>query len=90
MLTPERAENERLRQIINELQRYRFARRAERLTVEQLLLGLEEAEQIKAKGLPARRLPILQNGPSGPRSVASILARCRRSFYASIRSSTSS
>ena len=51
MLAAERAENERLRQIIKELQRHRFGRRAESLPVDQLLLGLEEAEQIEAEGL---------------------------------------
>src|SRR6478752_2455937 len=50
MLIAERAENERLRQIIKELQRHRFGRRAERLPEDQLLLGLEEAEQIEAEG----------------------------------------
>lgn len=44
------AENERLRQIIKELQRHRFGRRAESLPEDQLLLGLEEAEQIEAAG----------------------------------------
>ncbi|WP_287291334.1 hypothetical protein [Mesorhizobium sp.] len=43
-----RAENERLRQIIKELQRHRFGRRAESLPEDQLLLGLKEAEQIQA------------------------------------------
>jgi transposase len=51
MLAEERAENERLRQIIKELQRHRFGRRAESLPVDQLLLGLEEAEQLEAEGL---------------------------------------
>ena len=51
MLAEERAENERLRQIIKELQRHRFVRRAESLPIDQLLLGLEEAEQIEAEGL---------------------------------------
>ncbi len=41
-------ENARLRQIIKELQRHRFGRRAETLPEDQLLLGLEEAEQIEA------------------------------------------
>jgi hypothetical protein len=36
--------------IIKELQRHRFGRRAESLPEDQLLLGLEEAEQIKAEG----------------------------------------
>jgi transposase len=53
MLMAERAESERLRQIIKELQRHRFGRRAESLPVEQLLLGLEEVEQVEASGLAA-------------------------------------
>jgi transposase len=51
MLAEERAENERLRQIIKELQRHRFGRRAESLPLDQLLLGLEEADQLEAEGL---------------------------------------
>jgi transposase len=50
MLLAERAESERLRQMIKELQRHRFGRRAERLPEEQLQLALEEAEQIEAAG----------------------------------------
>jgi transposase len=50
MLLAERAETERLRQMIKELQRHRFGRRAETLPEEQLQLGLEEAEQIEAAG----------------------------------------
>ena len=50
MLLAERAQNERLRQIIKELQRHRFGRRAETLPVDQLELGLEDAEQIEAAG----------------------------------------
>jgi len=56
-------ENARLIQIIKELQRHRFGRRAETLPEDQLLLGLEEAEQIEAAGkeekdqsAPAERL----------------------------------
>lgn len=41
-------ENARLIQIIKELQRHRFGRRAETLPEDQLLLGLEQAEQIEA------------------------------------------
>jgi transposase len=48
MLLAERAESERLRQIIREMQRHRFGRRAEKLPTEQLLLGLEEVEQVEA------------------------------------------
>ena len=48
LLAEERAENERLRQIIKAMQRHRFGRRAESLPEDQLLLGLEEAEQTEA------------------------------------------
>src|ERR1700757_2666195 len=48
MLIAERAQNDRLRQIIKELQRHRFGRRAETLPEDQMLLGLEEVEQVAA------------------------------------------
>jgi hypothetical protein len=48
MLLAECAESDRLRQIIKELQRHRFGRRAESLPVHQLQLALEEAEQVEA------------------------------------------
>jgi transposase len=48
MLLAERAESERLRQIIKELQRHRFGRRAETLPEDQLLLALEDVEQTEA------------------------------------------
>jgi transposase len=48
MLLAERAQNERLCQIIKELQRHRFGRRAEGLPEDQLLLALEEVEQTEA------------------------------------------
>lgn len=50
MLLAERARASRLEQIIKELQRHRFGRRAETLPEDQLLLGLEEAEQVEASG----------------------------------------
>ncbi len=50
MLLAERARASRLEQIIKELQRHRFGRRAETLPEDQLLLGLEEAEQVEATG----------------------------------------
>jgi hypothetical protein len=50
MLLAERCESERLRQIIKELQRHRFGRRAEALPEEQMLLGLEDVEQVAASG----------------------------------------
>lgn len=63
MLLAERAESDRLRQIIKELQRHRFGRRAESLPEDQLQLALEEVEQTEAAGhaeteatAPAERL----------------------------------
>ncbi|MHC2463510.1 hypothetical protein ACVIHD_002522 [Bradyrhizobium embrapense] len=50
MLLAERARTERLEQIIKELQRHRFGRRAETLPEDQLLFGLEEVEQTVASG----------------------------------------
>ena len=50
MLLAERARAERLEQIIKELQRHRFGRRAETLPEDQLQLGFEEAEQVEASG----------------------------------------
>jgi Transposase C of IS166 homeodomain len=50
MVLAERAWAERLEQIIKELQRHRFGRRAETLPEDQLLLGLEEANQVEAAG----------------------------------------
>ena len=48
MLLAERHESERLRQIIKELQRHRFGRKAESLPKEQMLLGLEDVQQVAA------------------------------------------
>ena len=56
MVLSREAENARLRQIIKELQRHRFGRRAETLPEDQLLLGLEEAEQVEAGGLEGEEL----------------------------------
>jgi len=50
MLIAERARAARLEQIIKELQRHRFGRRAEKLPEDQLLLALEEVEQTVASG----------------------------------------
>lgn len=49
MLLAERVQNERLRQIIRDLQRHQFGRRAETLPEEQMLLGLEDVEQAAAR-----------------------------------------
>ena len=48
MLLAERARADRLSQIIKELQRHRFGRRAETLPIDQLELGLEDVQQVEA------------------------------------------
>jgi transposase len=48
MLLAERMQNERLRQIIKELRRHCLDRGAETLPEDQMLLGLEDAEQTAA------------------------------------------
>lgn len=48
MLVAERARAARLEQIIKELQRHRFGRRAETLPADELLLSLEDVEQVEA------------------------------------------
>lgn len=48
MLIAERARAERLEEIIKAMQRHRFGRRAETLSEDQLLLGLEDVEQTAA------------------------------------------
>ena len=54
MLLAEPCESERLRQIIKEMQRHRFGRRAETLPEDQMLLGLEDVEQVAAYGETAQ------------------------------------
>jgi transposase len=48
MLLAERTRAERLAQIVKEMQRHWFGRRAETLLEDQLLLGFEEVEQTAA------------------------------------------
>ena len=60
MLLAERCESERLRQIIKELQRHRFGRRAETLPEDQMLLGLEDVEQVAAYGETAQDVSALE------------------------------
>ena len=57
MLLAERAESERLRQIIKELQRHRFGRRAESLPAEQLgdQIGIPPGSGRHASRIPPRR-----------------------------------
>ena len=69
MLIAERAQYERLRQIIKELQRHRFGHRAETLPEDQMLLGLEDVEQAAASAEVRGRLPIQPSGQAEPLSV---------------------
>ena len=71
MLLAERARAERLEQIIKELQRHRFGRRAETLPEDQLLLSLEEVEQTAASTEAA------ENEAAAPAERASHAAKRR-------------
>ncbi len=62
MLLAERARSERLAQIIKELQRHRFGRRAESLLEDQLLLALEEVEQVLSE---AEAVAVAEVGSNG-------------------------
>jgi transposase len=66
MLLAERAahlaETERLKQIIKELQRHRFGRRAETLPIDQLELALEEVEQSAAEDAAVAAAKDLERG----------------------------
>src|SRR3954453_16190157 len=78
MLLAERVQNERLRQIIKELQRHRFGRRAETLPEDQMLLGLEDSSRPR-RTLPRRpMMHRLWSGRSGLTSARSTGERCRR------------
>src|SRR3954467_7296858 len=70
MLLAERCESERLRQIIKELQRHRFGRRAETLPEDQMLLGLEDVEQVAASSEAA-------TDAADPAKRADRSAKCR-------------
>jgi transposase len=78
MLLAERARASRLEQIIKELQRHRFGRRAETLPEDQLLLGLEEAEQVEAGG----NAEVEQNDPAKAKARAAQRRRNRGSLPA--------
>src|ERR1700723_1136329 len=80
MLLAERMQNERLRQIIKELQRHRFGRRAESLPEDQMLLGLEDVEQSLAGGEADDAGRTVSTGgtpPQQPRFIASPFASGR-------------
>ena len=65
MLLAERARADRLEQIIKELQRHRFGRKAESLPEDQLLLGLEDVEQTEAEIEAAREAKSAQARAAG-------------------------
>jgi transposase len=71
MLLAERTRAERLAQIIKEMQRHRFGRRAETLPEDQLLLGFEEVE------VPGRARGEGREAPREPRLSAEPPAACR-------------
>lgn len=78
MLLAERHESERLRQIIKELQRHRFGRKADTLPEEQMLLGLEDVQQVATCTKPAKTKQLRKAGRSAHASAATIAEHCRR------------
>jgi hypothetical protein len=78
MLIAREAEIERLRQIIKALERHRFGRRAETLPEDQLLLGLEEAEQVEAAAFAVSEETAPTEKATRARHRRANRARCRR------------
>lgn len=78
MLLAERHESERLRQIIKELQRHRFGRKAESLPEEQMLLGLEAVQQVAACTEASQDRQLRKAGRSAHASAATIAEHYRR------------
>jgi transposase len=89
MLLAERVQNDRLRQIIKELQRHRFGRRAETLPEDQMLLGLEDVEQAEADGAAETDGSSPRIDRPGLTSVGSTAERCR-GICRGLRSSSTS
>ena len=90
MLIAEQIRSERLAQIIRELQRHRFGRRAETLSEDQLLLALEDLEQRERRAQlrkPRQAFPL--SGRRRRASGARTVELCRRICRASRRLSTS-
>src|SRR6516165_7309637 len=83
MLLAERCESERLCQIIKELQRHRFGRKAETLPEEQMLLGLEDVQQDEAFGEAGQDETAPR--PGGTRTQAPQQSRCTASTFAAGR-----
>lgn len=78
MLLAERHESERLRQIIKELQRHRFGRKAESLPEEKMLLGLEESNRLRPVRKPAKTRQLRKAGRSAHASAVTIAEHYRR------------
>ena len=79
------AEAERLRQIIKEMQRHRFGRRAETLPIDQLELALEDVQQVEADeaarteaGDPARKAATTSKRRANRGSLPEHLPRIER------------
>jgi hypothetical protein len=70
MLIAERAQNDRLRQIIKELQRHRFGRRAETLPEDQMLLGLRTSSRPRRAARPRAMRSIQPSGQPDRPSAA--------------------
>ena len=77
------AEAARLHQIIKELQRHRFGRRAETLPIDQLELGLEDVQQAEAG--EAAQAEAVDPAAKAARKTSGgpTAARCQRSCPAS-------
>ena len=69
MLIAERVQNERLRQIIKELQRHRFGRRAETLPEDQCS-AWKRSNRSRRAARPRLRRPIRPSGQANPPSAA--------------------
>jgi len=76
-LLADQAESERLREIIKELQRHRFGRRAKSLPEEQLQLALQDVSRSRRPVRPRARRKLRSTGRSVPRGGGRIAAPYR-------------
>src|SRR5271169_3287798 len=89
MLIAEQIRSERLAQIIKELQRHRFGRRAETLSEDQLLLASKTSSRERRARLRKPRQDLPLSGRRRRASGARTVELCRRICGASRRLSTS-
>src|SRR5580698_2254381 len=89
MLIAERIRSERLVQIIKDLQRHRFGRRAETLPADQLLLDLEDVEQAEAEAVAEAETRSSAVRAESERKRRAIVACFQPTSRASRRPSTS-